>query len=184
MSPGVGSPLLRRGIPSPGPFHTFLYVSDPPSLPRRRGPRAAAALALLATAVLAGWLVSEKLEERRIAETLAPYAGAPLPQANEPVDTVLADVGQRLFRKRCSACHAITGESRVGPDLAGVTRRRELGWIRSMILAPDSMTVEDPVARELKGEYEVQMLTPRTFEAVHALALVEFLRQVDSQGGG
>lgn len=144
-----------------------------------------AALAIVVvTAVSALWMLSEKLEERRIAEALAPYAGAPLPAAAIPVDTVLADVGRRLFRKRCSACHAITGESRVGPDLAGVTGRRSLAWIRSMILAPDSMTAEDPVARDLKEAYDVQMLTPRTFEGVHALALVEFLRRVDRQPAG
>jgi hypothetical protein len=51
-----------------------------------------------------------------------------------------------------------------------------------MVLRPDSMTVQDPVARELKDTYEVQMLAPRSLEDVHVLALVEFLRRVDAGG--
>lgn len=125
------------------------------------------------------WWMRDSAEARRVEETLASYVGAPLPEAGAPVDSTLANVGARLFRKRCSACHAITGESRVGPDLAGVTRRRSYDWIRGMILDPDSMTRSDPVARELRSEYGVQMLTPRSFEARHALALLEFLRRVD-----
>lgn len=126
------------------------------------------------------WWVGDRAETRRIGEALEPYAGAALPSREAPVDSLLADLGSTIFRKRCSACHTITGESRVGPDLAGVTRRRDFGWIRSMVLRPDSMTVHDPIARELKEEYQVQMLTPGSLADTHVLALLEFLRRVDA----
>jgi mono/diheme cytochrome c family protein len=146
----------------------------------RAGVLAVAALVAVVALGTALWWFGETAEARRIGEALEPYAGATLPAREAPVDSVLATVGSRIFRRRCSACHAITGESRVGPDLAGVTRRRDFGWIRSMVLRPDSMTAHDPVARALKEEYQVQMLTPRTLDDTHVVALLEFLRRVDA----
>lgn len=146
------------------------------------GVLAVVALVVVSVAAVGIWYARESAWEARIAEALVPYTTASLPEVGSPVDTVLADIGSRLFRKRCSACHTIHGEDKVGPDLAGVTERRDYAWITGMILSPDSMTVEDAAAQELKEEFEVQMVTPRYFEAVHAHAIVEFLRQADSGG--
>ena len=143
---------------------------------------AIAALVVVSVAAVGLWYVRESAWEEGIAEALTVYASAPLPSPGEPVDTVLADIGSRLFRKRCAACHTIHGEDNVGPDLAGVTERRDYAWIRGMILTPDSMTLNDPDARDLKAEFNVQMVTPRYFENPHARAIVEFLRQVDGRG--
>jgi len=129
------------------------------------------------------WMTSEAVWQEGVTEALAPYAGAPLPTADAPVDETLAQIGSQLFRKRCSACHTINGESRAGPDLAGVTDRRTLSWMRSLILAPDSMTANDPQAAALREEYGIQMSTPRSFDERHARALIEFLRQVDGRAG-
>ena len=147
------------------------------------GVLAVVVLVVVSVAAVGIWYARESAWEARIAEALVPYAAASLPQVGEPVDTVLADIGSRLFRKRCSACHTIHGDDKVGPDLAGVTERRDYDWINGMILSPDSMTVADPTAQELKEEFTVQMVTPPYFEGVHARAIVEFLRQADSGGG-
>jgi mono/diheme cytochrome c family protein len=155
-------------------------MSPNPSSAGRSGVTAVVALVAVIAAGVALWWFGEAAEARRIAEALVPYAGVPLPSSEAPVDSTLADVGSKIFRKRCSACHAITGDSRVGPDLAGVTHRRDLGWIRRMVLRPDSMTIHDPVARGLKETYQIQMLTPRSLDDAHVLALVEFLRRVDA----
>lgn len=37
--------------------------------------------------------------------------------------------GQRLFASKCSACHTIGKGDKLGPDLAGVSARRERAWI-------------------------------------------------------
>ena len=147
------------------------------------GVLAVVVLVVVSVAAVGIWYARESAWEARIAEALVHYAAASLPQVGEPVDTALADIGSRLFRKRCSACHTIHGDDKVGPDLAGVTERRDYAWINGMILSPDSMTVVDPTAQELKEEFTVQMVTPPYFEGVHAVAIVEFLRQADSGGG-
>jgi protein SCO1/2 len=58
--------------------------------------------------------------------------------------------GQRLFQSRCSACHSIGKGDRIGPDLLGVTERRERAWLTRYILAPDEvLAAGDPIATAL-----------------------------------
>lgn len=147
------------------------------------GPLAASALVLACVVLVSVWGVRRASEGRTLDEALAPYAAAPLPSPGEAVDGGLADLGAQVFRNRCAACHAVSGEEKLGPNLAGITERRSAAWIRTMILRPDSMTDHDPVARELKERYGVQMLVPGGAEPQHARAVLEFLRRADAGGG-
>ena len=76
--------------------------------------------------------------------------------ANAPT---LRDVptGERLFRTRCATCHTITGrdpEGALGPDLMGVTDRREMNWLLNWLRAPDQMLrKKDPIAMALAAQY-------------------------------
>lgn len=139
-----------------------------------------ATLLVIVVAATAWWWVGRAADARAVAAELAEYAGAPLPLRGAPVDTVLANIGAALFQSRCAACHNIHGEEKLGPNLSAVTFRRDYGWIRSMILDPDSMTRFDPSARALREAYDVQMLVLGEVGEGHALALIEFLRRVDA----
>ena len=44
-----------------------------------------------------------------------------------------------------------------GPDLQGVTERREEEWLQKWIKSPDTMVMTDPIAKELLKEYFVPM---------------------------
>lgn len=69
-----------------------------------------------------------------------------------------AGPGQALFRKTCAACHQIGGGDLVGPDLKGVTQRREREWLARFLLAPDQMLERgDPIASELFAKYKIPM---------------------------
>ena len=65
--------------------------------------------------------------------------------------------GERLFRTRCATCHTITGvqtADALGPDLLGVTERRELGWLVNWIRTPDKMLrKKDPIAMSLAAQF-------------------------------
>lgn len=62
--------------------------------------------------------------------------------------------GEFLFRSRCSACHTLGQGDRVGPDLAGVTERRDAGWLKRYIVEPERVLAEgDPVAVTLERKY-------------------------------
>ena len=65
------------------------------------------------------------------------------------------DAGTYLFQSRCAACHTIGKGDAVGPDLAGVTSRRDRDWLVRYLKAPDQMLAEkDPIAVALLAQYK------------------------------
>lgn len=69
--------------------------------------------------------------------------------------------GEHLFRTRCATCHTIgAGQEGLapglaGPDLLGVTKRRDREWLTRWIAEPDKMLEEgDPVAMGLYAKYD------------------------------
>ena len=65
--------------------------------------------------------------------------------------------GEYLFRTRCSSCHTIGGGDSdvVGPDVLGVTEKRDPAWLKRWLMVPDEMLAEkDPIAMKLYYEYE------------------------------
>ncbi len=65
------------------------------------------------------------------------------------------DAGKNLFESRCSACHSIGQGDKLGPDLAGVTARRERAWLIRYIRVPDQVLAEgDPTATTLLKKYK------------------------------
>lgn len=93
----------------------------------------------------------------------------PLPAVERVVGTRIAGpdtvptpdralLGSKAFSARgCAACHTIGEGPGVGPDLAGVTRRRDPEWFLAMVTEPDSMLRDDPVARALHGRFSTTM---------------------------
>ena len=146
------------------------------------GARAAGAVVLACLLALGVWWGRRVAADRALSAALADYPARTLPAPGDAVDDALADLGADVFRTRCSACHVVAGEAKLGPNLAGVTRRRELSWISAMILRPDSMTVDDPVASALKAQYGVQMMVTGEVTPAHVRAVIEFLRRADAGG--
>lgn len=65
-----------------------------------------------------------------------------------------ASDGETLFKEKCAACHTIGGGDLVGPDLQGVTERRDQAWLKQWILTPDQMLASgDPIAAEMLKQY-------------------------------
>jgi len=65
--------------------------------------------------------------------------------------------GEQTFRTRCAICHSIDGKqdpNLVGPDLLGVTDRRDEKWLIEWLRAPDRMlAANDPTALALLRQY-------------------------------
>lgn len=101
----------------------------------------------------------------------------PPPVPGAPILQDLALEGEQLFRRKgCLACHKVQGGRAVGPDLAGVTDRREWPWFRGMVSNPDSMLSVDPVAIALLQEYRTRMVR-QTLTEREIRALWEHLRR-------
>ncbi len=74
-----------------------------------------------------------------------------LPRAAEASAAV--PEGEAIFTQKCTACHTIGKGKLVGPDLSGVTTRREESWLTRQIKEPDRLIAEnDPIVMELLKE--------------------------------
>jgi protein SCO1/2 len=90
----------------------------------------------------------------------------------------LANKGQYLFANRCAACHSIGRGERVGPDLAGVTRRRDQAWLKRYLAAPDRMLAAgDPIARALDARYGSAKMPNLRLGEADVTALVDYLAE-------
>ena len=90
------------------------------------------------------------------------------------IDETLAIEGKALFATKCSACHKISKRF-VGPALMGVTDRRTPEWIMNMILNPEVMVAENPIAKKLLAEYLSPMANQSLTES-EARAILEYFR--------
>jgi mono/diheme cytochrome c family protein len=85
--------------------------------------------------------------------------------------------GESIFEAKCTACHKFE-ERYVGPPLKGVTERRTPEWIMNMILNPEEMGKNDPIANELLAEYMTQM-TNQNITEDEARYILEYFRHYD-----
>jgi protein SCO1/2 len=70
-------------------------------------------------------------------------------------DEAAVKKGRNLFTARgCFGCHTVGKGKLAGPDLAGVTERRDAEWLKKWLKAPDEMIGSDPTAQELVKEYK------------------------------
>lgn len=60
--------------------------------------------------------------------------------------------GQLEFQSKCLACHSIGGGKKLGPDLAGVTKRRTERWLTAWLKAPDRMLQSDADAKQTDAQ--------------------------------
>lgn len=89
--------------------------------------------------------------------------------------------GQDLFKTKCSACHTIGGGPLSGPDLQGVTARRDPAWLLRWITVPDQMLNEgDPIATQLLQEYNNIPMPNMQLSQTEAKAVIAYL---DAQSG-
>src|SRR5215831_2407104 len=70
-----------------------------------------------------------------------------------------AKEAKKIFTQRCSACHTFGKGVKVGPDLKGVTERRERPWLLKFIRSSQRVIASgDPVATQLFQEFRRQQM--------------------------
>jgi mono/diheme cytochrome c family protein len=57
------------------------------------------------------------------------------------------------FMTKCGKCHTVGQGDRVGPDLKGITTKRDKDWLIGFVQKPSNYFDTDPIAKELLEKY-------------------------------
>ena|SRR5690554_2401221 len=96
------------------------------------------------------------------------------------IDNVMAAKGKDVFNKMCAACHKMDKKF-IGPKIEGVTERRAPEWIMNMIMNPEEMIKNDPIAKQLLIESNMAVMANQNINEEDSRALLEYFRQYDTQ---
>ena len=101
----------------------------------------------------------------------------PVTSVNLPpeVDQALAATGEGIYNQMCLACHRI-GQKFIGPPPNGVLERRSPEWVMNMILNPERMVKEDPLAKDLLMEFNGSPMANQGLTQDQARAVLEYFR--------
>jgi len=145
------TPSLLVGNEATGQWMRNVATSQPSSLAR----------------VIGTWMNNW---QNAAATPIRSYADAPL--------AAPFDLGAYTYAKRCGACHTIGGGGALGPDLLGVTGRRDRAWLARFIAAPNQMRATgDSVALTLRAQYPQVQMPNLTLNDNEVAAVIEYVEQ-------
>ena len=91
------------------------------------------------------------------------------------IDTELASQGKQIFDAKCTACHNVNRRL-IGPPMKGIYDRRNPAWVMNIMLNPDQMLKEDPIAIALLKEYNNIIMINQNLTLDEAKKLAEYFR--------
>ena len=106
----------------------------------------------------------------------------PVKTVNPPLaatpDQALAEKGKELFKINCTACHKPTKKF-IGPAPKGILERRSPEWVMNMILNPENMIANDPIAKQLLAEANGAPMANQHLTEEQARAILEYFRTIE-----
>lgn len=91
------------------------------------------------------------------------------------INPEMAAQGEAVYNQMCLACHRI-GKKFIGPPPNGILDRRTPEWVMNMILVPEKMVKEDPLARDLLIEFNGSPMANQGLTEEQARAVLEYFR--------
>lgn len=95
---------------------------------------------------------------------------------NEPQ----AVAGKLAFESKCLACHTIGAGKKIGPDLAGVSKRRSEVWITNWLKAPEKMLQTDPIAQAMLKEFNNLPMPNQNLNEAEIKQFISYFKWVDA----
>lgn len=92
--------------------------------------------------------------------------------------------GKLAFESKCFACHSIGAGKKVGPDLAGVTKRRDDSWIVNWLKNPEGMLKNDPVAKDLLQQFNGLPMPNQNLNDADVKQLMKYFHWIDQHSTG
>ena len=99
-------------------------------------------------------------------------------ELNSSIDLSMASSGEKLFNQLCTACHMIKEES-IGPSISGILDRRSPEWVMNLLLNPNQMLEEDPIAKDLLVQYNNIYMYNQNLIEEEAREILEYFRTLD-----
>nr|WP_297789640.1 cytochrome c [uncultured Allomuricauda sp.] len=91
------------------------------------------------------------------------------------IDQAMAANGKEVYDQMCLACHRV-GKKFIGPAPNGVLERRTPEWVMNMILNPQEMVQQDPLAKDLLQEFNGSPMSNQGLTEDQARAILEYFR--------
>jgi nitrite reductase (NO-forming) len=92
--------------------------------------------------------------------------------------------GKIDFESKCFACHSMGNGRKLGPDLAGVTKRRTNDWITSWLKSPEEMLAKDDQAKALLKEYNGVPMPNQNLSEKEIRQYLKYFQWYDAQPAG
>ena len=102
-----------------------------------------------------------------------------IPATATPTDPD-AVAGKLAFESKCLACHTIGQGKKLGPDLAGVTRRRDEKWLARWLKSPEEMLKTDEYAKAMLKEYNNIPMPNQSLSDAEIRQFIKYFRWYDS----
>ena len=96
----------------------------------------------------------------------------------DEIDQAMAAKGAEVYKTMCTACHR-TDKKFIGPAPKGIMKRRTPEWIMNMILDPEGMVKNDPLAKQLLIEFNGSPMANQNLTQEEARAVLEYFRTLN-----
>ena len=98
--------------------------------------------------------------------------------APPPATGALAQQGRYVFENRgCNTCHRVGGGALIGPDLAGVTQRRDDRWLGTWLKDPAAVVAKDPKLQEWTHEFGDIIMPDQNLSDDEIKALIAYMKE-------
>ncbi len=123
-----------------------------------------------------------------LVSTAAKPPAQELEHHNMPASATPADpdaiAGKQAFESKCLACHTVGEGKKLGPDLAGVTKRRSVAWLARWLKEPEKMLQADADAKALLKEYNNLPMPNQSLSDAEIKQYQKYFEWIDAQPAG
>jgi nitrite reductase (NO-forming) len=92
--------------------------------------------------------------------------------------------GKLAFESKCLACHSFGQGKKLGPDLAGVTKRRTDAWLGKWLKSPETMLQTDPDAKAMLKEANNIPMPNQNLSETEIREFLRYFHWADSRPAG
>ena len=94
---------------------------------------------------------------------------------SDEIDQDMASHGAEVYKKLCTACHR-PEKKFIGPAPKGILERRSPEWVMNIMLDPEGMVKNDPLAKQLLMEFNGSPMANQNLTEDEARAVLEYFR--------